>query len=164
MFTETKPHSEKDKPMPKFSDFPTTPQASKAWINPENEVIPLTSFHFEYFRDYPQVAKKYKVVFRDEQNTRLDALRVGFVRVNYERNGGDVTVETMRWDRALRNLIDGLIFENEPAIDFARIHKLDKSGQLTNIGCVSLMEMRSYGRPINRFNLGSWNCFKAVKL
>ena len=73
--------------MPKFNDFPTTPEASKAWINPENEIIPLRTWHYEYFRDHPQIAAKYGVVFRDEETTRLVALRVGFVRVNYERQG-----------------------------------------------------------------------------
>ena len=150
--------------MPKFNDFRTTPKNCKAWINPENEIIPLNSFHFEYFRDFPQIAAKYGVKFRDEQTTRLDALRVGFVRVNYERNGGEVIIESMRWNRALRNLLDSLIFENEDSIDFARIRIFNKSGQLINLGCVSLMDLRSAGTPINRLTLGSWNYLRAVKL
>jgi hypothetical protein len=150
--------------MPKFSDFPTTPEASKAWINPENEIIPLRTWHYEYFRDHPQIAAKYGVVFRDEETTRLDALRVGFARVNYERQGGHLIVESMRWNRALRNLIDGLIFQNEDAIDFARIRILDKTGQIIDLGCVSLMDLRSAGTPINRLTLGSWNYLREVKV
>ena len=150
--------------MPKLKDIPTTRRTSKLWITPENEVVPLRTWHYEYFRDHPQIAAKYGVVFRDEQTTRLDALRVGFVRVNYERNGGLVTIETIRWDRQLRNLIDGLILENEDALDMVRIHKVDQTGQAIQVGCVSLMDLRKAGRPITRLTMGSWDNLRVTRL
>ena len=94
----------------------------------------------------------------------MDALRVGFVRVNYEVNGGVLTLETMRWDRKLRNLVNALVLENADAIDMARTNLLANSGQMVQLGCVSLLDLRKYDRPINRFNLGSWNNHRVTKL
>jgi hypothetical protein len=149
--------------LPKFVDIKTTPETSKMWITPapENEIIPLRTFHYEYFAD-PAIAARYGVEYGTEEPTRLAALRVGFVRINYERNGGVVTIESMRWDRALRNLVDRLLFENEDAIDTAWAHMMDKSGQATGVGRVSFMDLRLAGIPINRLTLGSWHNFKTV--
>ncbi len=135
----------------------------KWWITPENRVISLSTLHYEYFRD-PSIAEKYQIVFRDEETTRLDALRVGFIRVNYECNGGQLTVESMRWDRNLRKLVDGFVLDNAEAIDLARIHLVDCMGQAIQIGCVSLMNLRAAGRPITRLTLSSWNNFRPIKL
>ena len=83
------------KEVPKFTEFTTTPSESKVWITPENDLVPLGCWHYEYFHD-PKISQKYGVIFGEENPTRLAALRVGFVRVNYERNGGKATIETIR--------------------------------------------------------------------
>ena len=152
-----------DKSFPKFAEFMTTRKTRKLWITPENHIIPLSAWHFEYFRD-PKISTKYGVIFRDEENTRLDALRVGFVRINYEVNGGRLTIETMRWDRALRELTNSLILANADAIDVAHLHLINKAGQAVQLGCVPLMERRQYGLPINRRSLATWNNLRATKL
>ena len=151
------------KGVPKLANVLTNRKSKKLWITPEDEIIPLRSWHYEFFRD-PVTSRKYGVIFRDEENTRLDALRVGFVRVNYEVNGGVLTLETMRWDRKLRNLVNALVLENVDAIDMARTNLLANSGQMVQLGCVSLLDLRKYDRPINRFNLGSWNNHRVTKL
>lgn len=135
----------------------------KWWISPENEVIPLTTLHYEYFRN-PIVSEKYGVPCRDEVNTRLDALRVGFLRINYELNGGHLTLETMRWDRNLRKVVDKFILDNAESIDVAHLHLLNRDGQLLQLGCAPLLQMRLYETPINRLTLGSWNNLRVTKL
>jgi len=141
----------------------TNRKTRKWWITPENETILLSSWHYDYFRN-PEISQKYGVIFRDEETTRLDALRVGFVRLNYELNGGCMTIETMRWDRCLRKLIDGFILENADAIDMARINLINLAGQAVQLGCVSLMDLRTFGKPINRMTLGSWNMLRVTRL
>jgi len=151
--------------LPKFSDFKTTPDSKKMWITPEPEnlVIPLSTFHYQYFAD-PAIAARYGVEYGAEDPTRLAALRVGFVRVNYEINHAKVTVETMRWNRVLRKLIDSLLFENEDSIDSVWIHTMNEKGYATQVGCTSFQEHRRAGRPINRLTLGSWNNFGITRL
>jgi hypothetical protein len=141
----------------------TNRKTRKWWITPENEIILLNSWHYEYFRP-PAISQKYGVIFRDEEPTRLDALRVGFVRMNYELKGGCLTIETMRWDRSLRKVVDGFVLEHADAIDMARIHRINLAGQAEQIGCVSLMDLRTFGKPINRMTLGSWNMLRVTRL
>lgn len=146
-------------------EFMTNRKTKKLWITPApaNEIIPLSTFHYQYFQN-PMISEKYGVLFRDEETTRLDALRVGFVRINYEVNGGRLTGETMRWDRTLRKLIDAFVLTNAEEIDLVRFHLLDRSGQAIQVGAVSLMDLRDAGKEINRWNLGSWNNFRVTKL
>ena len=143
----------------------TNRKTKKFWITPapENEFMPLSTFHYQYFQN-PMLSEKYGVPFQDEETTRLNALRVGFVRINFEVNGGRLTGETMRWDRVLRKLINAFVLTNAEEIDLARIHLLDRSGHAIQVGAVSLMDLRNTGREINRWNLGSWNNFRVTKL
>ena len=135
----------------------------KWWISPENDVIPLTTQHYEFFQPLI-VSEKYCVPFRDAENTRLDALRVGFVRVNYEINGGHLTIETMRWDRTLRKVVDKFILDNAESIDVAHLHLLNRDGQLLQLGCAPLLQMRLYETPINRLTLGLLNNLRVTRL
>ena len=144
--------------MLRFTDFHTTRTASKMWITPDDEVVPLNSWHYEYFRD-ERIAEKYGVVFGAEIPTRLAALRVGFVRVNYERHGGLLTIESMRFDPLLAVLTDDLVLANADAIDRVRLHLVDGAGMAIGVGTVSLQALRTAGKPVNRLTLGAWHDF-----
>jgi hypothetical protein len=102
----------------------TTRFEAKLWVSPRNEFVSLRSLHFEYFRDQG-VSEAYGIPLTDETSTRLAALSVGFVRVNYRRNGGLLTVETMRWDASLARTIDHLIAHNRAALDRVRFRLVD---------------------------------------
>jgi hypothetical protein len=103
-----------------LASYRTDSRTSKFWVTPSNEIIQLTTFHYQYFSD-PVLAQRYGVPFDTEIPTRLAALRVGFVRGNYERNGGRLTIESMRFNRALRKLIDELVLFNCEALDQVRM-------------------------------------------
>jgi hypothetical protein len=64
---------------------------------------------------------------------------------NYERNGGLLTLETMRRDRPLRKLIDALVLANADAIDIVRLHTVDREGQATQLSVAPLHQMRQTG-------------------
>jgi hypothetical protein len=139
--------------------FRSTLSTSKLWISPDNKVVPLMGcWHYEYFRD-PQIAEKYGVPFGAEIPTRLAALRVGFVRVNYERNGGLLTIESMRFDPLLAVLMDDLVLANADAIDRVRLHLVDGAGMAIGMGTVSLQALRADGKSVSRQTLGSWHDF-----
>jgi len=149
---------------PKLNEFTTTRFTSKMWIDPENQLVALHSWHYEYFRDHPKVAEKYGVAFEDEEKTRLAALRVGFIRMNYEKNGGFLTIETMRWDPALRALVDRFIDDNIEALDHMRINLLRADGIAIGVAYVSIMVLRIEGKPVNRRSLGAWNKFPNTRV
>jgi hypothetical protein len=144
-----------------LSHFRTSPTTAKGWITPENDIVPLATAHFDYFGD-PTKVQKYGVARRDEQTTRLDALRVGFVRLNYEVNGGHLTLETMRWDQTLRQLTTDLVLANAESLDLVHLHRLGEKGQPLQLGCVPLQQWRRYHRSINRRALATWNNFKVT--
>src|ERR1700679_2215806 len=88
--------------VPKLASYISDKLTSKAWISPTGSLIPLpSSWHWDYFRNNPEVATTYGIEVTDEQGTRMAALAVGFIRVNYERNTGTLTVEsgTAGWTR-----------------------------------------------------------------
>ena len=120
---------------PTLAELKTTPLTAKMWITPEHEIVPLTNWHFEYFRD-PAIAEKYGVTYSDEQNTRLDALRAGFVRVNYERNGGLLTVESGErgWSKTTKDTVFMLVADNARSIDAIRVSVLDDTGRIKRTG------------------------------
>ena len=145
-----------------LTGYRTDRRTSKFWITPQNDLVALDCWHYEYFRD-PAIADKYGVPFGPEVPTRLAALRVGFVRGNYERNGGLLTLETMRRDRPLRKLIDALVLANAEALDMVRLHTVDRNGQATQLSVAPLHQMRQTQQPINRATLGSWSYSRDIQ-
>ena len=149
---------------PGINEFTTARLTSKMWIDPENGLIPLHTWHHEYFRDHPEIAEKYGIPFEDEDKTRLAALRVGFIRINYEINGGFLEMDTMRWDPVLRVLVDQFIDDNIEALDHTRINLLRADGIDLQVAYVSIKVLRIQGKPVNRRALGAWNRFKNTPL
>lgn len=73
---------------------------SKAWILPDGKPVQLGGqWHHEWLNENPDVAKKYglKATTSGEEN-RVDALKKGFARVNYEKNTGTLKVEARAQD------------------------------------------------------------------
>ena len=120
----------------KIKDLRTTPFTAKMWIDPSGKVVPLLTYHYEYFRDYPGEAEKYGVSFADETSTRLEALRKGFIRVNYERKTGKLTIEAgaKGWTQPAIDVIFMLIAVNREAIDCLNIAVLSETGAVIQSG------------------------------
>ncbi len=120
----------------KLKDLRTTRFTAKMWIDPTGKVVPLLTWHYEYFRDHPGEAEKYGVSFADEITTRLEALRKGFIRVNYERNGGMLTIEAgaKGWTQPAIDVIFMLIAVNREAIDCLIIRVLSETGTVIQSG------------------------------
>jgi len=120
----------------KIKDLRTTPFTAKMWIDPSGKVVPLLTYHYEYFRDYPGEAEKYGVSFADENSTRLEALRKGFIRVNYERKTGKLTIEAgaKGWTQPAIEVIFMLIAVNREAIDCLSLAVLSETGAVIQSG------------------------------
>jgi hypothetical protein len=113
--------------IPLLASYRTDRFTTKLWITPDGTYVPLACLHFMYFRD-ASISDRYGVKFETEQPTRLAALRVGFIRANYETNGGRLTVESMRWDQPARMAVETLIDANREAIDNFEIRILSGEG------------------------------------
>jgi hypothetical protein len=119
--------------------------------------------HYDYFRN-PGISERYGVAFGEEIPTRLKALRVGFVRVNYRLNGGFMTMESMRWTRFLHELINRFVLANAEQLDLVQFNKLDVNGVAIQVAAVSLLGLRLKGQTITERSLAAWNRFEETKI
>jgi hypothetical protein len=122
--------------VPKFSDYRTDRQTSKMWLMPTGELVPLTVWHFQWLLNHPDVTRKYRIEIGDDTSTRFSALKAGFVRINYERGSGTLTVEahTKGWTEGAKDRIFMLILYNSPSIDHIRVRVLDDNGKTERSG------------------------------
>ncbi|MDB6175058.1 MAG: hypothetical protein JWL59_4369 [Chthoniobacteraceae bacterium] len=125
---------------PRFDGYRTDALCSKAWILPDLIIIPLKQMHFRWILEHHvMLSQRYQIDFSglpaEEQPVRLHALNHGFVRVNYERNRGRLTVEanTAFLGLDLQNVIAGLITGNIDLIDNVRVHWLNTAGVATRV-------------------------------
>lgn len=112
---------------------------SKFYILPDGQVINLgNQWHYEYIINNIKKLKKYGIVEDEikksptEQNVRLYALSKGLTRMNYEVNGGHLTIEApYKWiGRKLRDEIKTFVFDNVTQIDKLTLLLLDESGTI----------------------------------
>lgn len=112
---------------------------SKAWILPDDRVVDLTMWHDRWLEQHAATLKK-KFKLDVPQGTgeavRLWALNHGFTRINYEHNGGRMTVETNRkwWTKKRRDSIWMFIFEHVGGIDNVTVNVLDDKGRVVKQG------------------------------
>lgn len=109
---------------------------SKAWVLPGGKVEQLAgSWHHEWLDQNKAVQEKYGLevpAFEggDAEGVREQALKKGFVRVNYTRNTGTLTVEARAKDwRKQKGAVERLIEENIDDIDNVTVHLMDESVQ-----------------------------------
>lgn len=146
-----------------FNSFKTTSKTCKLWVTPENEFVPLSTWHYQYFED-AAISQRYKVPYRDEISTRIAAVGVGFVRINYERNGGRLTIETCRWSPELRQLLELFVLNNADSIDFVFLKTLDTNGNQLSYNSVSFLELRKSGKEISATDLDPWRAISMTKI
>lgn len=107
---------------------------SKAWILPSGKIKQLgAQWHHDWLDQNKDVQAKYKLDIppfegSDTEGARESALRAGFVRVNYSRNTGTLTVEARAKDwRKAKPAVEKLVEENLDDIDNMTVHLLDES-------------------------------------
>ena len=149
--------------IPRFDAHRTDRFTSKFWITPDNVFVPLATWHFQYFAN-PTISARWAVPFGPEDPTRLAALGVGFLRVNYELRGGKLALETIRWDKELQKLTTELVLANADAIDVVHLHRLESTGQAVELASLSLQTRRRYHLPINRRAISGWNRLKEAPI
>ena len=159
-------------PAKKESAWTIKPAAvSKVWILPDGAPIQLgATWHHDWLDKNKDVQKRYglnvpKFTGTDSEKVREDALKKGFVRVNYLSNSGTLTVEAtaQAWRKqkeAVRDLVDanlGKIDNMEvnlfnPTItkvvdsDSARLFEMSPEEKMNNLPLIS-GEMRGQFQP-----------------
>jgi hypothetical protein len=115
---------------------------SKAWILPDGKPVQLgKQWHHEWINENPDVVKKYGLKTTDSsEENRVDALRKGFVRVNYEKNTGTLKVEARQKDWAnVKESVRKLVESNLGKIDNMDVHLLDaRANKIVNQDGVKL--------------------------
>jgi broad specificity phosphatase PhoE len=105
---------------------------SKAWVLPNGKIVQLGGkWHHEWVNENPEVMKQFglKKTTSGEEN-RVDALKRGFARVNYERNTGTLKVEARAQDWArLSPSIKEMVRANLGRVDNMDVHLLDDKAQ-----------------------------------
>jgi ribosomal protein S18 acetylase RimI-like enzyme len=100
----------------------------KIWILPNGDVAQLGgTWHHEWLAENPEVAKKYGVEVgdfsgSDDFETRENALKKGFVRVNWGQNNGTLTIEGRARDwRKIKTAMQQLVEANLDDIDNVQV-------------------------------------------
>lgn len=127
------------KPKNEFKILPAgAAGVSKAWVLPGGKVEQLgPQWHHDWLDKNKAVQEKYGLEVPpfeggDAEGVREAALKKGFVRVNYSRNTGTLTVEAraQNWRRQ-KGAVEKLIEENLDDIDNVTVHLMDE-----NVQCV----------------------------
>lgn len=107
---------------------------SKAWILPSGKIEQLgAQWHHAWLSDNPEIAKKYNLTVPkfeggDAEGVREGALRKGFVRVNYGRNTGTLTVEARAKDwRHQKAAVEKIVEKNLDDIDNMTVSLLNET-------------------------------------
>jgi len=120
-----------------FDQFGTRTQA-KLWILPDGTPVPLNCWHWTWLMANYDVADRFGVGegVRDfiargvgEREGRILALRAGFFRANYDRNGGTLTIEgcTQFWTRRIVTTVFVLAADNIGSIDHMDVRLFDEA-------------------------------------
>lgn len=125
------------KPKNEFKILPAgAAGVSKAWVLPGGKVEQLgPQWHHDWLDKNKAVQEKYGLEVPpfeggDAEGVREAALKKGFVRVNYSRNTGTLTVEAraQNWRRQ-KVAVEKLIEENLDDIDNVTVHLMDENVQ-----------------------------------
>lgn len=124
----------------KVADYRTDTRTSKMWVTPKGEVINLTGgmWHHNFVQ---QNAKKYKIKLAHKgEDMRLDAINVGWFRVNYETNSGDLTIEGKRkyYTGKIKDALFGVIKRNLNSINDVVLTLFDDKFNIVAHGSANL--------------------------
>ena len=125
-----------------FTKKPLAPRelTSKAWILPNDVVVDLNSWHARWLEKHADlIRRKFKLAVPEggtEQEVRMWALKHGFTRINYEHNGGRLTVETNRkwWTKKRKDAVWTFAMEHVGGIDNITVNVLDDKARVIQQG------------------------------
>lgn len=131
---------------PKLNSYKSDHKTSKMWILPDGKTVALKGlWHYQWIlNNLASIKRKYKVDFSDvdqeEQPIRIHAINNGFFRVNYERNGGTLTVEgNIGYFRGnIKDEIFMIVYDNLNSIDNININLMNHGGKVVKNGYSSL--------------------------
>lgn len=102
---------------------------SKAWVLPNGKPVQLGGqWHHEFINESPEIRSKYGLDETDNTElNRIEALKQGFVRVNWNQNSGQLTVEARAKDwRKQRESVRKLVDASAGDIDSIRVILFDE--------------------------------------
>lgn len=125
--------------------FPTKPEDwqlpaksasgyKKAWITPEGQPVQLGGqFHHEYLAEHPEYGIKVTESPSVAEDSRVDALKKGFARINYAVNSGTLNVEARAadWPKQ-RDAVRQFVESNLGDIDNFRLVLMDPAVKSVN--------------------------------
>jgi len=116
---------------------------SKMWLLPDGELVPISEQHYTWLKANPDICRKFGLALSrvpdDDTAIRLAALRRGFVRINYTRDG-TLTVEanTRFWDKRAQDTIFMLVADNLDEIYSMQVRALNNNGSIVRQGYAQL--------------------------
>jgi hypothetical protein len=132
-----KPESKKSVKV-KETDWKLKPASSgfsKAWILPDGRPVQLGGqWHHDWLNEAADVRKQFKVPETETtENNRIEALKRGFTRLNYDAKDGRLTVEAREqdWPEA-RLAVKKFIESNLPQIDKVQMYLFNKNVDVIN--------------------------------
>ena len=124
---------------------------SKAWILPDGTPVQLGGkWHHEFINESPELRSKYDLPVEDntEQN-RIEALKAGFVRVNWADQSGRITIEAREkdWPRQ-RDSVRSMVERNAGNIDHIKVYLFDDAvTKVTNTDEAKVFELDDIEKP-----------------
>jgi hypothetical protein len=113
----------------------------KAWITPDGSPIQLGgAYHHDWLAEHPEFGIKVTQAPSMDEDARIEALKKGFVRLNYSQNSGTLTVEgrAKDWPKQ-RDNVRQFVEANLGDIDNIKIALLDpKSENVVDSNSVKL--------------------------
>jgi hypothetical protein len=113
----------------------------KAWITPDGSPIQLGgAYHHDWLAEHPEFGIKVTQAPSMDEDARIEALKKGFVRLNYSQNSGTLTVEgrAKDWPKQ-RDNVRQFVESNLGDIDNIKIALLDpKSENVVDSNSVKL--------------------------
>lgn len=101
---------------------------SKTWILPDGTPVQLGGqWHHDYINENAPLRKKYNLPEdEDTEQNRIEALKQGFVRVNWAQQTGRMTIEAREKDWAKqREAVRSLVERNADNIDWIKVSLFD---------------------------------------
>jgi len=134
---------------PTLSSYKSDGKTSKMWILPDGKTVALKNlWHYNWILDNKTFLKtKYKVDFAkivpDEQPIRVHAINNGFFRVNYEHNGGTLTVEGnySHFTKRIKDSIFMIVADNLDYIDNINVTLMNYNGKVVKTGYSQLFSV-----------------------
>jgi hypothetical protein len=119
---------------------------TKYWILPDGSLSLAGSLHSRWLLENPSVATRFGLNLTgltsdsDDTKIRLMALNKGFVRMNYQDNGGLLTIEAgqLHWNVMIKDVIWNFVSDHVSTIDNVNVNILASNGRLVSSASTQL--------------------------